>query len=135
MCLNIDSKKTDAVKLKLSKDGFIIGYKILSFYNNVLSSTIFNIKPWKNGWNLSSRRGGTKLIKREKMCQEIYRGIHVFLNRPPKSFIGIGDYVIVRVKCYPKHFVAAGGIYSKLPGGVFTKVFLDEKDYRKAIGG
>ena len=67
MCLNIDSKKTDAVKLKLSKDGFIIGYKILSFYNNVLSSTIFNIKPWKNGWNLSSRRGGTKLIKREKM--------------------------------------------------------------------
>lgn len=107
MCLKIQKR----VKLpKVRKDGYCIGYKVISFDNN----SIYQFHEYTIGENLSNREDKS-LTSTEKVFDEVEKGFHIFLclRIAKESVLMTGNAYfrerkMIRVYFRPKDVVATG---------------------------
>lgn len=150
MCLKIDNDATQKLERKFDNKSEIVAYKLCKIVNskfrkylNHFSDQIvtgfcrqnFNYYPGIN----ESDRNQTGLTDQEKQEQFVFHGIHVFLDKEvmkdiDKLFLGgYHDVALLPVVCSKSDFVKAGtSKFFGRPEAVFTKVWIDEKDYNKA---
>ena len=145
MCLETTKEVTEKFRKKNKNKKFIWAYKVYQVRNNRLYSVIYGINLISPG-EIRSNRSRLSFDKRDQdnwyvdedcnedriILWEISRGIHVFEKivntRNFSDFCS--NRVIVRVKCLMKDFVAYDVVSKE---AVFKKVYLDEKEYNKAL--
>ena len=139
MCCYIDKNKTEQLRKRLEKQGFITAYKVYEGGCDMLRPACYSsYRVTRAGWIKSDRPSIDQDVttddgESEEYCGEWYsvnRGIHVVLTKKEtKSWVEIlTNPKVVPVRCYKKDLVAAG----RHGDAVFLKVFLAEKDYDKA---
>jgi len=148
MCLCIDEKQTKKVVDNLSKKGYIIGWKVIKIeieyelYESDGSRIIAGYKmrtPYmcsiieitKDGAFVSDRKQA-KLFKYETEKNTVDKGIHIFLRKSNAAKIRGSYEYLVPVICKKEDFVAAGK-FCGMDSAVFTKIFIDDKDIKKAV--
>ncbi len=129
MCLNKDAQNTKRYARTIrDKGGKIRCWKKVSICkkaDEIYLDGIFYYYKWKVRWNKSDR----KSIKDDVMDDEfnVYRGIHVYKRKPhtPNAWT-----VVIPVTCRIEDLVQANKNEDQ---AVFMKVFLEKKEYDKAI--
>ncbi len=128
MCCATDLELTK--KLLKSKDGSFTVYKVLQkiFYSprsSNLESCLYD-HVWHEGWNKSDSKA--KLINRSR---DIYRGIHVYLDKK-RAISGIlgsnPERRLVKLTAYKSDLIGVGS-----KNAVFKKVYLSKAEYKKAL--
>jgi len=139
MCLEADTKAKRKFKRRNVNQQSIIAYKVygVSFDRNTLYSTIMSTIIKRHGWIVSDRKGGTRVGSDEfdyyyddyEPCRVVKRGIHVYLNIKDAINSARGS-VIVSVQCRIDDLIA---IDKKENNAVFTKVYLNKENFRRAM--
>ena len=86
MCLTTTKESFKKASNIRKTDQEIIAYKIIRPDNE----SIFNLFDWPNKGIVKSDRNGTKRTPKEVTWNEVYKGLHLFVNKPetclyPKS--------------------------------------------------
>ncbi len=149
MCLYTTRSMTRAFKNALQKDWFW-GYKVVKIvsstlyednkfsFKEILRSQYHNYE-WVPGWNVAV--GETKLQYVPKIKFSCgYAGIHIYLNKNDALENQPSTYRLIKVKCFKKDLIAVGDCSSyslrtkgKIKQAVLKQVYLDTKDYKKAL--
>lgn len=124
MCLRNNDPTKVSILLKKKR---INCYKVFNVYNLALKSLSFKMF-YKSGWNCSNSLVKRPILKRI----ELKRGIYVFLNEKlAECFYQYNDLdkaVIVPVTAFTSDLIGASGEIA-----VFSKIYISEKNYEKAV--
>lgn len=132
MCLNRREDIVHTIKKRLKKanNGYIICWKVLKKYDDLLLSPVSGT-CWTSGFNFSTAN------KKECTNLLIHLGIHVFLKKGDAiKYTSIApETKVVPVLCFRQDFIAAGVTHfiSEHPSAVFHRVYLPRKSYCKAL--
>ena len=128
MCLDISETITEKVRKQLA-NGRTKFWKALRkpYHQNHLASPFLGC-VYRPGWNKKTRRAGG-LTREELRSGEVFFGLHLFLSAAGASTEGRA----VPVSVEANDFIAAG-TFDDCHSAVFTKIYIDPKDYEKALG-
>lgn len=136
MCLDISEKITEKVRKRLS-GGKVTFWKVFKRPEHVADSkpgvlySGWMQSPYSPGWNESDRPGVT-LVGEEADRRKMKHGAHVFNSaREARNWAMLYE-VVVPVTVAPVNLVA-GGTNGDLEASVFTKIYIDPKDYENAL--
>ena len=131
MCLDISEKITEKLRQRLAK-GHTRLWKVFERRERRLLS-MHRKAEYIAGWN-RSYRPRKRLTANEKLFKAVGRGVHVYITKfaASRRCRAIEGNVLVPVSVKPEDLVA-GGRFMNSWSAVFTKVYMDPKDYEKAV--
>jgi len=140
MCLFLSENKTSKLKRKWKKEGVecIVGWKIYTVSNKKCTSYYrIDNKIDLSRNDVISDRKSKSLTLRERQSEQVYQGIHVFLEKPESCYFNRRTERVVKVLCNTEDFVGCNAGYNNKTEAVFTKVFLEDgswKELRRECG-